>query len=169
MKNIDVLLASADRRAGNLIEVQVRDLCYGHEVVNCHRGMGVDDLLRDGSVPGMDLIILTPDSLIPSSTQPRLYASMSMVTKAIRTLKERYATPIIAVGVQSKHQAELLDAGVDCVLGLRINPEELRPAISQALNLHEWVREAEPTPARVPFAGLVELLTRGFQRFGQTS
>src|SRR3954451_15041667 len=116
MKTINLLLAISDRRLSNLIEVQVRDLCYEQAVVNCTRVVGLTEFARQGSWMGLDLMILTPSDLFPSEVASRSRASFDSVFEAIRRIKQRHTTPILAVGVSPQDEALLLEAGVDCVL-----------------------------------------------------
>src|SRR5438874_5346771 len=90
MRNINLLLASADRRLSNLIEVQIRDLCYERAVVNCTKVTSLHEFARQGSWMGSDLMIVTPADLLPSEGQYESRVSVPAVAEAIRHIKTRH-------------------------------------------------------------------------------
>jgi hypothetical protein len=162
MKTINLLLGNSDRRVSNLIEVLVRDVCYNQAVVNCIRAARVDELTYKSCHEEIDLIIFSPDSLLPAPRQAISLRSIGEGIRAIRALRNHQDLPIIAVASPAQHELLLTESGVDCVLGLPFNCDEVKGAVRRFLSLPELVEETTPEHSTS-----VGAWARGFQRLSQ--
>ena len=159
MKTLNVLLCHSDRRVNNLIEVLVRDVCYNQAVVHCSRSAQVEDFIIQARERECDLIILTPDALLPVSGQRVPRGSISEAVRAIREIRQRRVMPIIATDASAEQELLLLEAGVDRVMESPFNCDKLKSTVREVLNLSESV---EPVlPVRSSFA---ETLMRRIHR-----
>jgi hypothetical protein len=163
MKTIHVLLGNSDRRINNLVEVAVRDVCYGLALVECFRTARLDEFTQRGSCEDFDLIIMAPKHLLPGPVRKGAGDAIEAGVRAIQTIKEHRAVPILGVAVPAEHELKVLMAGAENVFGAVFNEEVLKSEVRRVLKLAEPV--AEPvTPDRPSFAGV---LMRGFERFKQ--
>ena len=165
MKSVHVLLANSDRRLNNLIEVAVRDVCYNQLEVECANTVRLDELLRSGRLGGFGLIFVAPTHLVSGPGRRAASVSLDEAARAIRTIKDHWPVPIIAVGVQPQDEMPLLETGADKVFGILFDRDEFRSEVRRVLNLSEPATEAESEPSRWSFAtGLL----RGLQKLRQT-
>jgi DNA-binding response OmpR family regulator len=162
MKGFNLLLAGADRRAGNLIEVLVRDVCFTQSVVECTRTGRVDDFIRLARDREFDLVVLAPAHLLPAPGQPGGSRCFQEVLRGLRSVRGRRQIPIVAVNTLPEQQESLLEAGADAVVGVPINYDQLKSEVRRVLRIPEPV--AETVVEEQPKVSFLGLLLRGFQR-----
>ncbi len=164
MKAFYLLLAGADRRNGNLIEVLVRDVCFNHAVVQCTRTGRVDDFVRLGRDRDYDLLIMAPDHLLPAPGQRAGAACFEEALRGLRTIRGQRSVPIVAVNALAEQHELLLEAGADGVLGVPINYDQLKLEVQRVLRIQERA------PAEAAASGkwsLLGMLLRGLERIKQ--
>jgi hypothetical protein len=159
MKTVNLLLASSDRRVNNIVEAAVRDVCFEQAVVECTRATGVDEFLRQSNSGWVDLIMVEPDNLLPTSKRRGLRPSLEQAADAIRSLKSQRSTPVVALNVAPQNQMALLEAGVDNTFAFPLDSDALKTELRRLLNLSEPV-EAAPSSGW----SLAGSLRRGWQR-----
>ena len=157
MKNVNLLLANCDQRINKIVEVVVHDVCYNQAVVHPRRTSRVDELLHLGSRDEFDLIIVAPEHLLAEPSRRVSFVSVAEVARAIRLIKARSASPIIAVGVAEEDEFGLLEAGAENSFGPLFDPEALKSAVRDVLKMPEQVEES----GRWSFA---DALVRGWQK-----
>ena len=161
MKGFYLLLAGADRRAGNLIEVLVRDVCFTHAVVECTRTGRVDDFIRLGRDREFDLIILAADHLLPAPGQRSGESCFLEALRGLRTIREARSVPIVAVNAAPEQQESLIEAGADGAVGIPINYDLLKSEVRRVLRMPEPTEVvAPPAEGKLSFFGLI---MRGLQ------
>jgi len=143
MDTIKLLLANADRRLTNLIEVAVLDVCYDQAAVQSTRTTRLDEFVRQGSLWDFDLIIVGAENLFADRAQ-KTWASSEDVVKAIHTIRSQSSAPIIAISRDIHSQEALREAGANSVLGLPLNSEQLKCEVRPLLDLNGVV-EVEPS------------------------
>ena len=152
MKKIQMLLANTDRHTNNQIEAAVLDACYEQLAVECVRTARVDELVSCGCHAAIGLVVLVPDALIAEPSRHSIRVELAEVATALRAIKRRTSTPVIAVNVRPQDQADLLEAGADAVLGIPFHGEAFKAEVRQALRLAESVET--PTRSRWSFASI---------------
>jgi hypothetical protein len=158
METIHLLLAYADRRASNLVETAVLDVCYPRAAVQSTRTSRLDDFVRRGCLRDFDLIVVGADDL-SQGAEPGTLASADEVAKCIEMVREQHSTPIIALTSSVNCGESLLQAGADVVLPLPLNPEQLKSELRVLLDVNEFVEGHETSH----WHGLGSIL-RGFER-----
>ena len=141
MDTIKLLLAHADRRVTNLVEVAVLDVCYDQAAVQSIRTSSMDEFVRQGSLCDFDLIVVGAENLFTDRAQ-KTWARVDEVVKGIQTIRSQNSAPIIAIVPNAKSHEELLEAGVHRVLGFPFNAERLKSDVRPLLDLNGVV-EAE--------------------------
>ncbi len=159
MKTVHLLLGHSNRRINSLIEAAVLDLCYNRAAVQCTRAGRLDEFVRQACYKGFHLIILAPAGLLSERSRHGSWAGFEEVVRAIRVIKCQSSTAMIAIGVSTRNQSPLLEAGVDSILGLPFDRDEMKAEVGRLLALPE--PSEEPAPSRWPFAAL---LLRGLER-----
>jgi hypothetical protein len=154
MNTVYVLIANSDRRMNNLIEVAVRDVCYEQLLVECSITGRLDEALHRGCVENVGLIFLAPNHVVIGPPQRAVAASLNDATRCIQTIKRRRSVLIMAVGVRSDNELELLEAGADSVFGILFDRDKLRFEIRRGLGLQEQLQESEP-PSRWSIANSI--------------
>src|SRR6266550_2949741 len=137
MKNLSLLLANSDRRINNIVEAVVHDVCYNQAVVHSRRTSRVDELLHLGSRDEFDLVIVAPDYLLAEPSRRVSYVCVSEVARAIRLIKQRSSSAIMAVAVAEEDQVQMLEAGAENAFGPLFNPELLKSAVRVVLRMPE--------------------------------
>ena len=161
---IHVLLGNSDRRLNNLIEVAVRDVCYGHAQAECIVSNRLDDMLHRGCRDNFDLLVIAPLHLVSGPVSHASQVSMHETREVIQSIKATRNIPIIVIGVGPQEDQLFLEAGADQTFGCLIDRDHLRVTLRHLLNLAEPVEE-EPGASRWSFgAGLF----RAFQKLGQS-
>ena len=143
MDTIKLLLAHADRRVTNLIEVAILDVCYDQAAVKSTRTTRLDEFVRQGSLWDFDLIVVGAENLYADRTQ-KSWASSEDVVKAIQTIRTQSSAPIIALSLNAKSQEALLEAGAHSVLRFPINCDQLKSEVRPLLDLNGVVEAEEP-------------------------
>jgi hypothetical protein len=161
MKAFYLLLGGVDRRAGNLIEVAVRDVCYSHAIVECVRVERVDDFIRAGRDRDYDLVIFAPAHLLPPPGQPGGVQCFHHLLRGITDIRQQKPVPFIAVNAVSELHENLAEVGVDSMIGIPIDYERLKFEVRRLVQLPEPVEEVAPVE---PKHSLLGMLLRGFQR-----
>ena len=162
MKTLHFLLGSSEPRISNLIEVLIRDVCYNRALANCIRAARISDFLRLGGSDAFDLILVDPSGLLPGPNQRGARIPMPEMVRTIQTIRRQCVTPIIAISVAAQHEAALLEAGVEAVLGLPFHCEAVKVAVRDVLRIGEAVQESETSRW-----SLGEALVRGWHRLKQ--
>jgi hypothetical protein len=155
MKRLHVLLASSDRTGINRIEALVHDLCFERVMVECKRIAKLEDFEKLSLCSWMDLVIFSPDNLLTSGRT----ASRNLLAESLRSVRQARKgrfLPFIAFGVSEHNASEVLEAGVEVVLGPVWDREQMRTELGRVLNLP--ARVEEPVPAKWDFLRLL----RGF-------
>jgi hypothetical protein len=161
MKAFYLLLGGVDRRAGNLIEVLVRDVCYSYAIVECVRVDRVDDFIRAGRDRDFDLIILAPAHLLPPPGQPAGVQCFHHLLRGISVIRQQKPVPVIAVNAVSELHENLAEVGVDSMIGIPIDYDRLKAEVRRLLQLPEPAEEAAAVEHK---SSLFGVLLRGFQR-----
>ena len=158
METIKLLLAHADRRLTNQVEVAVLDVCYDRAVVRSTQTPRLDEFFHQGSTWDFDLIVVGADKLFKDRLQ-QAWAPVAEVAKGIQEIRMLRSTPIVALTASPENGEALLEAGADSVLAVPLNLEELKSELRALLDLNELVEAGESNR----WYGLGSLL-RGFQR-----
>jgi hypothetical protein len=145
-KTVNLLLANSEGRLSNIIETLVRDVCNDKAAVHCTRATHLDELDWHVSEDQFDLVIVIPEKLPLARKVPNPRCRYEKTADAIRTLKEKRATPTVAVGVPSEYQAALSAAGVDCVLDVPFKCDEVKSSVRELLYLPA-LSERESAPS----------------------
>lgn len=135
METIKLLLAQADRRTSNLVEVAVLDVCYDRAVVNSTRTARLDDFLRQGTLWDFDLIVVGAENLFVDRRQ-QTWAEARQVAEAIESIRVHHSTPIVALANDPQCSEMLLEAGADAVLPLPLNTDQLKTELRPLLNFN---------------------------------
>lgn len=159
MKVVNLLLAVSDRRVGNSIEAAVRDACYEQAVVECVRCSRLDEFMRHGRAGWLDLIVVAPNSVLPTSNRRAAQVSREQIADAVRGIKSQGSVPLLAVNVSPEDELPLLEAGVDATFGFPVDTEALKHEVRRALRLSEPVRALDANAA----GSLAGLFLRGWQ------
>ena len=136
METIKVLLAHADRRVNNQVEVALLDLCFERALVRSTRTARLDDFARRGSIWDFDLMVISAHSLYLDRNHNQ-WAEPEEVAKAIRAVRAQRSAPIVALVMGPEFQDPLFEAGADAVLGLPLNSEQLKSTVRSLLHLGE--------------------------------
>jgi hypothetical protein len=166
MKTIHLLLGSSDRRISNLIEVAVRDACYGQGVVECYRSSQLDDFTQRGCIEGHDLIIFTPDHLLPGLVRKKPRDVMDEAIRAIQSIKEHRAVPMIAIGVSEEDELRLLMAGAENVFPILFNENVLKDEVRRILGLTEPSHPADTSIVNRSTSSWAGFFAKGLERLG---
>jgi CheY-like chemotaxis protein len=158
METIKLLLAHADRRLNNQMEVAVLDVCYDLAVVQPTRTARLDEFVRQGSLWEFDLIIVGVDNLYLNRSEHE-WVTPADVANAIRTIRSHSSTPIIALAANAEAREVLLEAGAHSVLKSPFKPEQLKSEVRPLLDLGELVESGESSG----WSGIGSLF-RGLQR-----
>jgi hypothetical protein len=142
MDTIKLLLAHADRRVTNLIEVAVLDVCYDQAAVQSTRTSRLDDFIRQGSLWDFDLIVVGAENLFADRNQ-QTWAGAEQVAQAIRTIRSQSSVPIIAIAQGTKSHDALLEAGAHTVLGFPFSSDRLKSEVRPLLDLNGLVEAGE--------------------------
>jgi DNA-binding response OmpR family regulator len=161
MDKINLLVANSERGLSNLIERIVLDACYNQAVVESTRISRGDELVKLGCSASFQLLIVAADNLLNGTGLRSSCVSAAQAAGAIRLIRERTTTPLIAVAAFAQNQVALLEAGADCVVRLPFESEKLRTEVRRVLRLPEVVEEPAPERARWT---LTDFLARGLQR-----
>ena len=148
MNTIHLLLGSSDRRTANRIEVAVRDACYGQGVVEVYRSSRLDDFTQRGCIEGHDLIIFTPDYLLPGLVRKKPRDVIEEAVRAIESIKEHRQVPIIVIGISDDDQLRLLMAGADNTFPLLFNEDVLKGELRRVLELAEPAQSGDTATLR---------------------
>jgi hypothetical protein len=167
MKKIHLLLGSSDRRISNLIEITVRDACYGQGVVDFYRSLKLDDFKLRGCVEEHDLIIVTPQHLLPGLVRRNPQNMIEEAVRAIESIKEHRPVPVIAVGVSEEDELRFLMAGADNVFPIFFNADALKVEVARVLGLTEQLAVEETSPANRGASSWSGFFARGFERLIQ--
>jgi len=158
MKTLNVLLGSSDRTASNRIEALVHDLCFERAMVECRRTARMDDFEKFGYCGWMDLIIFAPDNLLASAGQRGFRQVMLASLRIVQQIRKQSLMPMIAFGVSEQDKMQVLESGVDVVLGPIWESTQLTAELARILNLPVRI-ENQPSSSRWHFLGG---LFRGF-------
>ena len=142
MDTIKLLLAHADRRVTNLVEVAVLDVCYNRAAVQSTRTTRLDEFIRQGSLWDFDLIVVGAENLFADRNQ-RSWAGAEEVVNAIRTIRSQSSSPIIALCPNREAHQALLEAGAHSVVGMPFNSEDLKVEVRPLLDLNGSVEPEE--------------------------
>ncbi|HWX20281.1 MAG TPA: hypothetical protein VN578_10305 [Candidatus Binatia bacterium] len=163
MRTVNLLLGVSERRLNNLIEALVLDVCYNQAAIACTRATRADEFSRQGCSPGFHLIIVSPDNLLPAPSRRGSRVAIEDAVDALRTIKNRCGTAVIALSASEDEDASLWEAGSDSVLRLPLNREQLKSEVCRLLGISELAEE----PAREELVSrwsLSEALSRGWER-----
>ncbi len=148
MRKINVLLANTERRFGNVVEAMILDVCFEQATVEFTRVSKAAELARLGRYEEFDLIIVSPNHLLPGRPGSDARPLLEEVRDGVLAIREVCETPIIAVGVAEEDNFTLLEAGVTQVFETRYDAECLRPEVQRALELAEPVGALEVEESR---------------------
>src|SRR5262249_3724924 len=118
MKIVKLLLASFDRRTNNLVEVVVRDACFGRAMVECVRTTRIDELFFRATREEFDFIVVAPDHLVPEPSRKTEQVTMDESLRTIHRIKLQSTVPVIAVSVPKAYELMAIQAGAEAALGL---------------------------------------------------
>jgi len=160
MEKINLLVANSERGLSNLIESVVLDACYNQAVVECTRISRGDELVKLGCSGVFQLIVVAANNLLAGPGLRSSSISADEAAGAIRSIRERTTTPVIAVSVFPENEPALLEAGAECVVRLPFQAEKLKAEVRRVLQLPELVEE----PVQPTRWSLSDLVWRGLQR-----
>jgi DNA-binding response OmpR family regulator len=143
METIKLLLAHADRRVTNQIEVAVLDVCYDRAVVQSTRTARLEEAVRQGSLWDFDLIIIGAGNLFADRAQ-QAWAGLEAVAEGIRTIRSQSSAPIVALSGSPEWLDTLREAGAHSVLRFPFNADQLKAEVRPLLDLNGHVETAEP-------------------------
>ena len=151
MKTVKLLLASFDRRTNNLVEMVVRDACFGRAIVECVRTARIDELYFFATRDEYDFIVVAPNHLMPEPSRKTEQVTLEESLRTIHRIKLQTAAPVIAVSVARESELATIQAGAEAALGLCFTREALEFEVQRVLNLPP---QAEPQPeVSVPASG----------------
>jgi hypothetical protein len=146
MRQINLLVASAERRTTNALEALVLDVCYDQAVVETFRTTRIDELVRFGSRDDVHLIVISADHLLMEPSRRNAGADAADVLRAIRLIREHRSTPIVALIMSPVGEAPLLEAGADCVnVGLLLDRDRIKSELRRMLIMPELVETVAPS------------------------
>ena len=160
MEKINLLVANSERGLTNLIESLVLDVCYNQAVAESTRISRGDELVKLGCSGVFQLIIVAADNLLAGPGLRSSSLSADEAAAAIRSIRERATTPVMAVSVFPENEPALLEAGAECVVRLPFQGERLKAEVRRVLRFAELVEEPEQ-PTRW---SLSDVVWRGLQR-----
>jgi hypothetical protein len=166
MKKIHLLLGSSDRRISNLIEIAVRDACYGQGVVECYRSSQLDDFTQRGCIEEHDLIIFTPGHLLPGLVRKKPRDVVEEAVSTIQSIKEHRQAPLIAIGVSQDNELRLLMAGAENVFPILFNEDALKGEVRRVLGMAEPSTAEETSTPRRSTSSWAEIFAKGLERLG---
>src|SRR6266853_1765334 len=124
MQTIKLLLGNWEGLLNNFIEMLVQDACKARGPIESIRTVTIDEFTHEGLTGRYDLAILIPNNLAPEWMVPTAFDAFGEGSKAIRRVRARCATPIVAISAfdrQDEEERLLLEAGAACVLELPFN------------------------------------------------
>jgi hypothetical protein len=121
MSSLHVLVGSADRSVGNLVESLTRSAFRNEMVVKGRHVRTLEDLVHEGESGKFGLILCNGENLIESNLRPDHTATLYQVLRGLCTIKTAHQLPIMAFGISDPNDAALIEAGADCVFGLPLN------------------------------------------------
>ncbi len=160
MEAIRVLLANSDRQLNGLIEAQVLDVCYNQAVVRFTKTGRAGELAHLGRSGQFDLIIVAAENLSPGASRRDTAVASEEVLRAIRGIRSRCSTPVLAITVTLEAEATLLGAGAEHVVRFPFQAEVLTAQVRRLLKIPELVEEVA-APNRWSLAALL------LRRFGR--
>jgi DNA-binding response OmpR family regulator len=159
MDKVNLLVANSERRLSNLIESLVLDVCFNQALVKTTRIGRADELIKLASSGAYQLVIVAADNLLPGPGLRDSWVSADEAVQAIRAIRDRCDTPVIALAVFPADEVALLAAGVESVVRLPFNGEKLKREVRRILRMADPVETSKPSRW-----SLNELFLRGFQR-----
>src|ERR1041385_68480 len=140
MKRLHVLLASSDHAAVNRIEALVHDLCFDRVMVECKRTARLDDFKKLSRCRWIDLVIFSPENLLGSG-KPGLRYLLDETLHSVRQVRSQRFLPFVAFGVSEENATEVLEAGVEVVVGPVWAREQLGTELGRVLKLPARVEQ----------------------------
>ena len=138
MKKVKLLLGNCENVVNDLLQATVEEFCAGRAEVKCIRTAQLEEFIRKGRDPTLDLVILIPNNLMTQTEGHISLGGLGPGVRAIQAIKSESSTPVIAIPVfEDRGQEEnlLLKAGADRVLELPFQREELLSAVGQLLKV----------------------------------
>jgi DNA-binding response OmpR family regulator len=159
MDKVNLLVANSERRLSNFIESLVLDVCFNQAFVETTRIGRADELVKLASSGAYQLVIVAADNLLPGPGLRNSWVSADEAVRAIRAIRNRCDTPVIALAVFPADGVALLEVGVESVVRLPFDGAKLKLEVRRALRMAEPVEKSKPSRW-----SLNELFLRGFQR-----
>jgi hypothetical protein len=159
MRTVNLLTGNSDRALNQRLEAVVLDACYNQAAVECVRTPRMDDFVRQGCSGGFQLIVLVSGDLLPAPGRRGSFVSRDELLEAIRSIRQRSSAAIIVISALPDDELPLLEAGVESVLPLPLNCEQLGAEVRRVLRLAEPVHEEAPDRG-----SLAAALLRGWRR-----
>ena len=159
MDKVNLLVANSERRLSNFIESLVLDVCFNQAFVETTRIGRADELVKLASSGAYQLVIVAADNLLPGPGLRSSWVSADEAVRAIRAIRNRCDTPVIALAVFPADGVALLEVGVESVVRLPFDGAKLKLEVRRALRMAEPVEKSKPSRW-----SLNELFLRGFQR-----
>jgi len=150
MKNLHVLLGNCDRTLNNRIEAILRDVCFERAVVEFSRTGRSDEFVQMAGFHWMDLIIFAPDNLYPQAGRKAVGGPFAEGLRAARLVRSESEIPMIAVNVSEHNKLELLEAGVNAVVGIPFQAAAFGAELRTLLN---YPADEEPATDRFTESG----------------
>lgn len=155
MKKVKLLLGNCEDVVNDLLQATVEEVCAGRAEVKCIRTAQLEEFIRKGRDPTLDLVILIPNNLMTETDGRIALGGLGPGVRAIQAIKSESSTPVIAIPVfedRSREKKLFLRAGADRVIELPFQREELIGAVGELLKLADsspvtWSEEqvlAEP-------------------------
>jgi CheY-like chemotaxis protein len=138
MKKVNLLLGNCEDVVNDLLQATVEEVCAGRAEVNCIRTAQLDEFIRKGRDPLLDLVILIPNNLLTETNGHAAASRLGAGVRAIQAIKSESSTPVIAIPVfddRSREEPLILEAGADRVIELPFQRDELVGAVGQLLRL----------------------------------
>jgi CheY-like chemotaxis protein len=135
---LKILLGNSEGLLNSLIENMIGELCGNSRPVQAARTDAFDQFVSQAITGKFDLLILIPNNLISSSTQQVTFTPIEDGAEAIRQIKCRQTTPLIAIALfqdRLREDSLLRQAGADSVLEIPFTCDDLQTAVSGLLGI----------------------------------
>jgi len=135
--------------------------------VDCYRSPKLDDFKLRGCVEEHDLIIVTPQHLLPGLVRRKSQNMIEEAIRAIQSIKEHRQVPVIAVGVSEQDELRFLMAGADNVFPIFFNGDALKAEVARVLALTAQSAVEETAASNRGASSWAGFFARGFERLIQ--
>lgn len=154
MKTINVLIAGAERRASNIVQSVILDVCYNRAAVNFVHTARVDELQSLGSRDGFEFVVVNTAHLMAEPSRRGGQVRRDEILRAIGFIRCTRTVPVLAFGCAPEEEPLFQEAGASAVLGRMWERETLAAEVRQLLQMPA-VAEPQEAPVRGLFSAIL--------------